>query len=118
MVVAKRQLKMNKPATEFNLTLVNVIKKNGSKVTIQNPETLTQYRRNAEHLKKATFIDKDHSEVNNNQETEVIQREDGEVSNKRRRLPPFRYSNHEFQKWLSYVSCNHFHKINLSSILL
>lgn len=52
MVLAKRPVTTNKLATEFDPTTFQVIKRNGAEVTIQNPETLSQYRRNISHVKR------------------------------------------------------------------
>lgn len=51
-VVAKRQVVTNKLATIFEPTVYTVAKKTGSEVTIENPATKTQYRRNVAHVKK------------------------------------------------------------------
>lgn len=51
-VVAKRQIKTNKLATTFEPTVYKVAKRTGSEITIENPATGTQYRRNVAHIKK------------------------------------------------------------------
>lgn len=51
-VVAKRQIITNKLATKFEPTVYNVIKRSGAEVTIVNPGTGTQYKRNVAHVKK------------------------------------------------------------------
>lgn len=51
-VVAKRQVVTNKLATKFEPTVYKVVKRSGAEVTIENPGTGTQYRRNVAHIKK------------------------------------------------------------------
>lgn len=51
-VLVKRLIPTNKLATTFEPTEYQVIKWNGSEVTVQNPETLSTYKRNVAHIKK------------------------------------------------------------------
>lgn len=51
-VLAKRLVPSNKLATTFEPTEYEIIKRSGSEVIIQNPETLTTYKRNVAHVKK------------------------------------------------------------------
>lgn len=51
-VVVKRQLMTNKLATTFEPTIYKVTKRNGSEVTVANPKTNSEYRRNVAHVKK------------------------------------------------------------------
>lgn len=101
MVVAKRQRPSNKLATEFDPTVFKVIKRNGSEVLIQNPETLTQYRRNVSHVRLATFVDDNQNQSNNGSNLKKISNgkgEEGEPLAKRKRQPPKRYCDYDFKK--------------------
>lgn len=51
-VLVKRQISSNKLATTFEPTIYKVVKRNGPDVTVENTESLTQYRRNIAHIKK------------------------------------------------------------------
>lgn len=51
-VVTQHQIKTNKLATIFELTVFTVTKRSGSEVTIENDATKTQYRRNVADVKK------------------------------------------------------------------
>lgn len=51
-VIAKRQIITNKLATMFEPTVFKVTNRSGSELTIENPATKTQYRRNVAHVKK------------------------------------------------------------------
>ncbi|XP_055307067.1 uncharacterized protein K02A2.6-like [Sitodiplosis mosellana] len=100
-VVTKRQIKTNKLATDFDPTVFKVIKRDGSEVLIQNPETLTQYRRNVAHVKLATFIDNDPKQLNDGLAVKRKfneKEEEEEPLPKRKRLPPKRYNDYDFKK--------------------
>lgn len=58
-VLLKRQIKANKMATTFEPDVYRVIKRKGSELTVENLETLTQYRRNVSHVKKTFDQDDD-----------------------------------------------------------
>lgn len=101
MVVTKRQLKTNKLATDFDPTVFKVIKRSGSEVVIQNPGTLTQYRRNVSHVKLATFFgnNQGQSDKDNMLKRKSIEKEEEEEPlPKRKRLPPKRYDDYDFKK--------------------
>lgn len=51
-VIAMRTMPSNKLATRFDPTTYKVIQRSGPEVTIENPETGVQYRRNVTHTKK------------------------------------------------------------------
>lgn len=55
-VLVKRLVPSNKLATNYEPTEYKVIERNGSEVTIQNPETLSTYKRNVAHVKKTNNI--------------------------------------------------------------
>lgn len=51
-VILKRQKMTNKLSTTFEPTTFKVVDRSGSEITVENPETSTQYRRNVAHVKK------------------------------------------------------------------
>ncbi|XP_055839723.1 uncharacterized protein K02A2.6-like [Episyrphus balteatus] len=51
-VVVKRQIVTNKLATTFEPVAYKVVDRKGSEVTVQNPNTGTEYRRNVAHVRK------------------------------------------------------------------
>lgn len=51
-VLMERAVKNNKLSSTFEPTIYKVIKRKGSKVTIESTENSKRYRRNVSHLKK------------------------------------------------------------------